>query len=126
MKVWIGAVALAGLLASGGAAAETGNQMLPACTELLKDSTDNKFAEGGSKFAAGQCLGFISGVTGLLVYAHNKDPAGYPVCLPESGFTNGQALRVYVKYLNANPEHLHYDATGLLMIALGQAYPCKK
>lgn len=47
------------------------------------------------------------------------------MCFPDSG-TLSQAEAVILKYLNDNPQDLHWPASYLAIYALSQAFPCKK
>jgi hypothetical protein len=46
-------------------------------------------------------------------------------CIPQE-VTNGQAVRVVVAYIDKHPEHLHESFNLLAILALGEAWPCKK
>ncbi|KEX94603.1 hypothetical protein HA62_06655 [Pseudomonas putida] len=125
MKAWIGAVALAGTLASGqvmaaAGAADTGNDMIVGCAEFLKETTSP-----ASYFPAGVCAGFVAGVTNTLTYARLSSPTTVPICIP-TGFTIGQGARVFLKYLYDHPQSLHIEATALAITAYREAYPCSK
>lgn len=87
-----------------------------------------------------QCTGFIAGsVQAQHVWqlaqgvrnAANPDepgqlsPSSLPpdYCIPK-GATNAQTEQFVIKYLNAKPEYLGYDASILVGWALMKAYPC--
>jgi Rap1a immunity proteins len=46
-------------------------------------------------------------------------------CEPDDTITNGQALRVVVKFLRAHPELLHLPEVVLVVRAFSEAFPCK-
>jgi len=87
------------------------NFLLPYCHEWL----DNK-----KTAMPGVCIGVV---TGVLETAPFLEPR-VRFCPPKMA-TRDQALRVVVKYLDSNPDKLHEVFTGLVIVALQQAWPCK-
>jgi hypothetical protein len=65
-------------------------------------------------------MGYLSGVLDGL------QQLDWKFCPPKEGFTTGQAVRIVVKYLKANPEVLHKGAGGLVSVAIGEAFACPK
>lgn len=118
MKAWIGAVALVGVLASGGAMAATGNELLEWCK-----SVDNPISKGA--FTSGYCLGTMVTVREMMVGYSDVLPAEVRACIPVE-VTNGQAVKVTMKYMQENPEELHLSGVMLTVMAMKHAYPCKK
>jgi hypothetical protein len=87
-----------------------------------------------------QCTGFIAGSVQAqrawqsaqsVRNAANPDepaqlsPSSLPpdYCIPK-GATNAQTEQFVIKYLNAKPEYMNYDASILVGWALMKAYPC--
>ncbi|AFY20781.1 Rap1a/Tai family immunity protein [Pseudomonas sp. UW4] len=122
MKAWIGVAALAGALASGSATAApaaTGNELLQWCKNVLS----NNEAESTS-YTAGYCTAVVATVGDLIKSINHDLGPKLQICVP-GGVSNGQMVRVLVKYLEANPEKLHINATALTIFATQQAFPCK-
>src|SRR5882672_4403228 len=101
---------------------ETGNTIQEKC-KALNESTD--------KFKAGFCAGFVSTSQEMLLLWHavdegliRKHPTSAQVCFPAE-VTNGQLVKVFLKYLDEHPESLHEPATGLFIKAMQQAFSCK-
>lgn len=46
-------------------------------------------------------------------------------CTPP-GVTAGQAIRIYLRYLQDNPARLHEEAGVLYGLAMAKAYPCSR
>lgn len=73
------------------------------------------------------CAGYVSGI--LDMHAIMADPrlaGGKPqFCLPASGISNDQAIKVFLMWANEHPEDLHKSARFSLMIALREAFPCQ-
>lgn len=124
MKAWIGAVAIVGSVASGAviAKAQDGNELLSQCQNVIRA---NPNAEASEALDAGLCLGLVQGVRQTMAIYAEVLPREERTCIPE-GMTNGQGVRVVVKYLEDHPKTLHYAATVLTMAAYRDAYPCKK
>ncbi len=104
-----------------------GPEILEACTEAAKpvDSAD--------LMQTARCLGFIDGfIQGMEIVKLRQHP-NYDEYLKSTilgmdipdGVTNGQIARVFVKWLNAHPQHLHLEAGMLLTLALAETYPAK-
>jgi hypothetical protein len=128
MKVEIAVLALVAAISSGAVLAEkddtTGSSLLHNCQVMLepKDLAD---AGRADTFGAGVCMGVVSGVLKTLVSVSDIGKISL-ICPPEGSFiTNGQAIRITVKYLTEHPEELHMDQAALVMIALATAFPCK-
>jgi hypothetical protein len=90
----------------------TGNQLKEYCS-----------APKGSP-AWSVCYGYISGAVdafGALAGLHLVDPM---ICTPPT-VTVGQVFAVAQKYLDEHPDQLHFDASSILLEAVGKAFPCK-
>ena len=119
MKAWIGAVALVGTLASGSAAALDGNDLLNGCKEA-----DSANASTKSSFTAGYCYGIVVSTIELSVILKDGIAPNFQSCVPTE-MTNQQAVRIVIKYLQGNPEQLHFSGSSLVIRALHKAFPCK-
>lgn len=124
MKAGMVAVALLGMLASGGAIAD-GNELLADCQKALKNKDEGRSGSMGD----GYCLGLINGV-GSTMDALSPQLKPNPLlkktgetCMP--ALSNGQSARIVTKYLQDHPASLHLGAAYLTMLALQDAYPCK-
>ena len=113
-------LALAGAIATGGAIAADGNELLKWCKNASSDNT-----EVMESFTAGFCLGTMQTVGELSPFINEGLDPAHKMC-PPSAITNGQAAKITVKYLQQNPEKLHLNGTALTIMALQNAYPCKK
>jgi hypothetical protein len=110
MKIVLIALALL-LSMSAQATFMNGNELLSHC-------------ESEGVFEDGVCNGYIIGVVdshnATMLLTRNK-----PIfCLP-GDTTEGQTRKVFLKYLNKRPADRHYDASGLVLAGLKDAYPCK-
>ena len=127
MNAWIGAIALAGMLASGGAMAD-GNDLLRRC-QIAVQSVDspntNLHLTPKDGVEAGRCLGMVEGVWSTLKIYEDVTPKNHKVCLPNEGLKSMQAIRIVDKFLRDNPAKLNETETFLTILAFKQAYPCK-
>ena len=125
MKAWIGTVALIGLLGSSGAMAADprfdGNELLEECQQYIKAIDGEKSFDG---LKAGICGGFVAGVRNTVSFFNENLKKDERHCIP-ANVTNGQLVRVVVKSLQDKPQMLHMERTGLVWIAIRNAYPCK-
>lgn len=88
---------------------KTGNTLLEACND---------------EYLQMFCMGYVVGVADLvqgLQSAKVFDPPG--ICIDQP-VTQGQLKAVAVKYLEENPQDLHYTANSLVFSALRKAFPC--
>ena len=87
-------------------------------------SEDCKTSDGNSAtFQDGVCLGYVLGAKDSFEFAAKVHHVTPDFCIPD-GVTNGQVVKVVVKYLNNHPEDLHYSAESLVVYALGAAFRC--
>ena len=114
------AVVLVGMMASGAAMAD-GNSLLAQCQQFIKASDREKGYDQG---LAGMCAGFVEGVLSTTAFFSESLENDAKLCIPKNA-TNGQLARVVVKYLNDNPSKLNQGKTGLVWLAMRDAYPCK-
>ena len=115
---------VAGLLLFPTYAFADGNDLLRGCgaSVAFMDGTKPQPSDDNR---IGFCLGFMQGVTqtNLVYQVRPKDSAVF--CLPEGGVKNGQAARVFVKYLRDHPEELHRAEIVLAFAAFQDAFPCR-
>lgn len=125
MKTLLRTVALAGMLGSGVAIADNGTALLNNCQEAIR-ALENGSMTHNEMFHSGLCLGMMEGVISMMqFYQTSNVPDDYKACFPNDSMSTAQATRIVVKYLKANPEVLHQDATYLTTLALHKAFPCE-
>jgi hypothetical protein len=98
--------------ASHGAMAgwESASELLTHC-----ESEDNMYF--------GACRGYLEAVEDTYHTASRWQGFETGICMPE-GVTVGQLVKVWIKYANENPETLHLTASGGVLNAYTQAFPC--
>jgi Rap1a immunity proteins len=93
---------------------DSGNAYLPHCRAASDDNyTKDALFEG-------RCLGIVSAMIGVSSILAPQ----YRYCVPD-GANTGQALKVVIRYLDANPSQLHLDFRYLVHRAFKAAWPCK-
>lgn len=85
----------------------SGNFYLHACQAFIR---------GEASYQAGKCEGALHATLFPLT-------AMEMVCIP-SGVTVGQVARVFVKYVENNPERLNLDIAVILGYIMGATWPC--
>ena len=118
MKTLLMAVAVAGMLGSGAAMAADGNKLLLQCQSLMRTME----GQASPTYGDGHCLGVVQGITDMLVLYQDKLPQKF--CIPEN-VTDGQGVRIAVKYMEETPKLLNNMDTTLVLAAYADAYPCK-
>ena len=92
-----------------------GNKLWKQC----QDSPTSNIAWGF--FAWGFCAGYSAAIYDAL----DKSPVdGFRRCA-QAGVTVQQVMDVVHKWLEANPQHRHLTASGLVAAALSKAFPCR-
>jgi hypothetical protein len=93
----------------------SGNWLLVSCQLSVRSMDDSAFHENTfESYREGFCNGLVEGVSN----------ASSKVCRKEE-VTNGQELRVVLKYLQDHPEELHLRSSALVEKALAKAFPCR-
>lgn len=130
----MGAVALIGAMTTSGVTplalaapqSGTGRGLYQNCKESIKASGRNTIPPGTDMLGVGLCLGLIEGVKNTIAILQTGMSTGdAQVCWPESGLTNVQGARIVINYLDRNPAQLSEDQTGVVMLALKDAFSCK-
>jgi len=76
-------------------------------------------------------MGLVRGIMDTMTLWQSADHGGdvdstaMHGCIPDSIKTI-QGARIVVKYLNDHPERLHVPDTRLILMAMVDAFPCKK
>ncbi|WP_353740756.1 Rap1a/Tai family immunity protein [Pseudomonas fluorescens] len=123
MKAWIGAVALAGLMASGHAMAlGNGSELASMCRSSIQQVTTFK---SDDPIGAGRCFGLIEGTVATVLMVDTQNKAQPRFCLPKNVNTL-QMMKVVVKYLDDNPALLNLNEPSLILRAVVDAWPCSR
>ena len=120
-------ICLSSNLAFGASVGADGNELLKRCNDDLLYRDNPSLAEKEPvrfSYNMGWCAGLLNGVMGYNNVYVETDAEFALFCLP-SNITLLQAIRVVVKYLKDHPESLHTDGSGLAILALIKAFPCK-
>jgi hypothetical protein len=102
----------------------TGNELRENCRYAVSESDADHITA-----RAGLCIGFIDGfqqfeqIMDIAMGARAANLGSRLICVPD-GVTNGQAVKVVVRYLDQHPESLHKFAGLLVYEALTDAFPC--
>ncbi|MDH4554790.1 hypothetical protein E8F11_06300 [Pseudomonas sp. BN417] len=125
MKRILAAIGL--VVCSAGVMAEVrmnGSELLTQCKSAIK--VDDKIADQRDQTDGLFCIGKLQGIMQSTFINADYLPKERRFCPPKTGFSNIQAARVVVKYLEENPQSLHIHETALAIHALVLAYPCEK
>ena len=102
----IGFLMLAALPGTAGAGFQSGN-------DLLRDCEAQRPA----------CVAYIEGALDMWVNGQTFGRSRKIVCLAP-GVEAGQLRDIVIQWLNTHPEDRHLEASGLVIIAAAQAFPC--
>jgi hypothetical protein len=98
----------------------SGNYYLNACKEFMSLINGEPV---NNLFKAGICAGWVNGTNGTHTYWAKRSDG--PICTPDA-VTVGQLVRIFMKYLEENPERLHENANWLYEDAMRGVYPCQR
>ena len=101
-----------------------GNKILKYCKESQKILDNEKDLSINYHYAT-YCKNFIAATMETHRDLADYYDKGNCFCLPKDGFQIGQAIRIVVRYLETNPDKLHYQGSTLSLIALNEAFPCE-
>jgi len=105
----------------------TGNDILSMCNTVVYLGNFKMKSINISRKGYGSAMYCIGMVSGLRTANALKGVDGMKwFCSPEGNITNEQYVRIIVKYLKDNPKDLHRSGTMLALLALTDAYPCRK
>lgn len=127
MVKWLPVVAVAAFLAAPPASAAEGGQLMAQCKTLLRTAKQRgdtlEFRQDPDTVS---CFAFMSAVQNLAVVAEGAgEPPLLGACLPPAG-TLLQLIQAVVAYGAKHPAALRETAGVLALLALRDAYPCKK
>ena len=71
-----------------------------------------------------ECLVYLEGLRDMYRHILNEG-VPYQICYPPN-MTNGQVEKIMTKYLNDNPELLHFTFTSLFLNKMMMTFPCNK
>jgi Ssp1 endopeptidase immunity protein Rap1a len=94
---------------------DSANAMMPVCREAIK--TTNAKNDPLRFLMQGNCMGIVAAL-----HYFNKQLG---LCMPNA-VTNGQAIRVVLKYIDDRPARTHENFMALAFEALQAAWPCPK
>ena len=94
------------LLVATDAKAISGNGLMESCNGLERSS------------ALGFCVGYVVAVADVEMAKMKKD-----FCIPPA-VTQGQLAKVAVKWLEENPDKLHFSANSLVSAAFANSFKC--
>jgi hypothetical protein len=89
----------------------SGNRLYEACTST-------------NAIDGAACVAYVAGVTDTLWQVQSELHAAL-LCNMTHQITTQQLADIVAKYLGAHPELRHFAASGLVGIALTEAFPCK-
>lgn len=115
----IGTVASSSFIANAVELRNDGNELLDACKEFIAGANDRNF----NAFKGGKCVSYVRGVSDTVFFYRSVLKKDERFCEP-AGVTNGQRVRIVVKYLEDNPKMLNRSDMVLIWNALMDAYPC--
>ena len=78
----------------------------------------------GRNYQSGYCLGWINSAMAFLNFHNEAGNHTLGVCMPEDT-QSMDVVKVFLDYVNKNPDELKYNASLLIYWSLLDKYPCK-
>jgi hypothetical protein len=118
-RLFVAAILVASVCAGQRSSAgdHSGNELLADCGATMR-RMDGATLDAIDTAKSARCTGFVRGVTSTLDYL-------VLACLPAS-VSGGQAVRVVVQALQANPATLQHGDVGLVIKAVLDTWDCPK
>lgn len=96
--------------------------LIKSCRSLEKGTSDSPLT--AEEFAqSAYCSGYLSGVGDAL---GSKPHEPLSLCVPKGAVTLEQLMLVFLKWVDENPEKLHWHPYTAASLALSRAFPCDK
>jgi hypothetical protein len=105
------------------ACARTAQEVHQDCKELMREWDA---PNGRPTMNGGRCLGYILGVIDMNGYIRALSIAEMPQFCPPQIMTNSQAVRIFVKFVDDNPERMHHEGPMIAVLAFSKAFPCPR
>jgi hypothetical protein len=99
----------------------TGNDLHTACMRASIKKVEELGSVRSDVLYTGHCIGMISSLIAVGSYLQGN----FRFC-PSKDSSVVQASKIFVKFLNDNPERLHEVAILLMIHAFTAAFPCKQ
>ena len=103
----------------------SGNDLLRQCTQAAKSFSGTADPSTVNYIEAEHCKARIDGFAGAAAFYEGREGAPAAICFPEGGVTVRQSVHLVIKYLEENPEQLHYSATEAIFGTFLSNFPCK-
>ena len=91
----------------------------PRSVENILGSCEATLADPASD-AGAMCAFYMSGVADVFT----SRVLMWPAC-PQPGTTGRDVIRAFVSWAGRNPQHRNEDVFRAVMLAIGEAYPCR-
>jgi len=75
-------------------------------------------------FGKMRCAGYMDGVMDFQAIIIKPFPRAKFFCVPKTGISIDQAMRIFVKWAENHPKDLHVSARVSVLLSLREAFPC--
>lgn len=122
----VSTIALLALVPLSAAASETSDMAAGCRVTLQMQEKGTAGLTAVQIMRGGACAGYFRGLFAGLLFADFEDADRVSsVKIPVESDTN-QLIRVFLKYTDDHPEHLHRDLITVVLLALSEAFPGTK
>ena len=97
----------------------TGDKLVSKCRNITVLEPGKK----GNAVELTRCMDYITGVIDGAMMATDKNPSGFPACIPEKASV-GEFARIVMKYSDEHPEYKQKVASTVVLAAMQNAFPC--
>ena len=99
---------------------DVANTLMGQCEIAMRERQVGHFSVQGA-----MCIQAVDQVISTVEVMEAMNPKiPKPFCLPTSGFSTDQAIRIFLKFGNDHPEMLNIPSSMLVIVALHIAFPC--
>ena len=97
------------------------------CTALewsIRRDKDGNIRKYGRNYQSGYCLGWVNAAMAFLNFHNEAGKHTLGVCMPDD-IQSTEVVKVFLDYLQKNPDDMKYNPSLLLYWSLLEKYPCK-
>jgi hypothetical protein len=108
--------------------AYTNSNLYEKCKKFKKlEDTSNWAEKEHLEVLAGmsECAGYLHGIADIFRMGIALGAKDLSICIPQKGVKHSQLMKIYVKYIDKNPEILHEPAILGVLNAFKIAFPCR-
>ena len=114
------------LFSSMAFSSDTGKELYERCSIAGKvlNGDENILNNSDNAVNFGVCLGVLVSIRDMNIFLKTSGDKHF-FCPPQVGITNGEAVQIFMQYVDKNPGIKRLAQTGVVLHAFKEKFPCK-